>query len=109
MNETTVKPIGGVRAAEMSVLARVMVSEKAENSAARERAGSEAERVTKAPETEKEQFKPVSNISIHFNVDEETNRLIVIVSERDSGRVIRTIPASELEKMQAGDLLKLNA
>jgi hypothetical protein len=32
-----------------------------------------------------------------------------VVTERKSGRVIRTIPASELEKMQAGDLLKLAA
>lgn len=53
--------------------------------------------------------KNMSNISIHFDVDEDTKRLIVIVTERESGRVIRTIPASELDKMQAGDLLKVKA
>lgn len=70
MNETIVKPISGVRATEMSVLARVAVSEKVGSTTAREHAVSDAGRVTRPPETEKEPFKPVSNISIHFNVDE---------------------------------------
>jgi uncharacterized FlaG/YvyC family protein len=58
---------------------------------------------------EKEISKHISNVSIHFNVDEETNRLVVIVTERESGRVIRTIPASEFEKMRAGDLFRVKA
>lgn len=49
------------------------------------------------------------NISIHFNVDDETEQLIVVVVERESGRVLRAIPASELQKLRAGELLKRTA
>jgi uncharacterized FlaG/YvyC family protein len=75
----------------------------------REDIPTDANRSTQKPEQGTDFAKNLANISIHFNVDNETNRLIVVVTERKSGRVIRTIPASELEKMQAGDLLKLTA
>jgi hypothetical protein len=50
-----------------------------------------------------------SDVSIHFRVDEETKDLTVFVVDRKSKRVIRSIPANELSKLQAGDLLKLTA
>jgi len=50
-----------------------------------------------------------SNVSIHFRVDEETNELTVFVVDQTSKRVLRSIPASELQKLQAGDLLRLTA
>ena len=109
MNETSVQPIGSVRAPESSVTAKVMASDRTDNFAHREHAVPDVERSTKHTEVEKEKTKHLSNISIQFNVDEETNRLVVVVTERDSGRVIRTIPASEFEKLHAGDLLKLTA
>jgi uncharacterized FlaG/YvyC family protein len=42
-------------------------------------------------------------------VDEETQQLTVFLVDKATRRVIRSIPASELNKLQAGDLLKLTA
>ena len=109
MSERSVQPISSVRASESGLTAKVMASDRMHNSAEREYAVPNVEKSMKQTETEKAQALHLSNISIHFNVDEETNRLIVIVTERDSGRVIRTIPANEFEKLHAGDLLKLTA
>lgn len=50
-----------------------------------------------------------SNVSIHFRLDDQTNDLTVFVVDRKTKRVLRSIPASELHKLQAGDLLKLTA
>ncbi len=51
----------------------------------------------------------MSNVSIYFRIDDETEDVTVIVVDRQSKRVLRTIPACELQKMQAGELLKLTA
>jgi uncharacterized FlaG/YvyC family protein len=109
MNENSVNPIGKVRSIESGTHAKVGVPDRSENAVVRENSSSETNRSVKQSGNETILAKNMSNISIHFNVDEETNRLIVVVSERDSGRVIRTIPASELHKLQAGELLKLTA
>ena len=50
-----------------------------------------------------------SDITIHFRVDEDTKDLTVFVVDRQSKRVLRSIPADELDKLSAGDLLKLTA
>jgi hypothetical protein len=50
-----------------------------------------------------------SNVTIHFRVDDETKELTVFVVDQRSKRVLRSIPAGELNKLQAGDLLKLTA
>jgi uncharacterized FlaG/YvyC family protein len=102
MSERSIQPIKGVRASENSVPDRAV-------NGIREHTASSVERSARQMDIEKEFSKHMSNVSIHFNVDEETNRLVVIVTERDSGRVLRTIPASEFEKLRAGELLKLGA
>ena len=109
MNERTVQPIGSVRASESSASIKVQASDRVDTFSSREHAIPDIERSAKQTATEKAQTNHLSNIAIHFNVDDETNRLIVVVTERDSGRVLRTIPASEFEKLHAGDLLKLTA
>lgn len=101
MNETSISPISSVRRPESVTPVKYIVPDKAEPVSA------EPEKPIQPIENESDQARSMSNVSIHFNVDDETNRLVVIVTERDSGRVIRTIPASEIEKLQAGDLLKL--
>ncbi len=95
MNERSVNPIAKVPAKEPVT--------------ARENASSVSDRPRKQVRNETDLAKNMSNISIHFNVDDETNKLIVVVTDRQTGRVVRTIPASELDKLQAGDLLKLSA
>ncbi len=108
MKETSVNPIGSVRASENGFYTRAINSDRSEAPVVRENTRSDSTKSTKV-DAEKDLTSKPSNISIHFDVDDETNRVIVIVSERESGRVIRTIPASELQKMQAGDLLKMTA
>jgi len=50
-----------------------------------------------------------SEVSLQFRIDEKTKDVTVFVVDRNSKRVLRSIPASELAKLQAGDLLKLTA
>ena len=109
MNENSVQPISSVRASDNNLPSKVMAADRMDNFNSHEHGVPDVERTSKQNEVEKTQSNHPANISIHFNVDEETNRLVVIVSERESGRIIRTIPASEFEKLQAGDLLKLTA
>jgi uncharacterized FlaG/YvyC family protein len=70
---------------------------------------SDQERSTRAMENESEQAGTSSNVSVHFRVNDETNELTVFVVDRNSHRVLRSIPISEFYKMPAGELLKLAA
>jgi uncharacterized FlaG/YvyC family protein len=60
-------------------------------------------------ENEPTQFSSSINISVHFRVNDETNELTAFVVDRNSHRVLRSIPISEFYKMPAGELLKLAA
>ncbi len=64
------------------------------------------------PASEEKPVLPVnnnSNLTLRFLVDEKTNDLTVFVVDRNSKRVLRSIPAAELSKLNSGDLLKLTA
>jgi hypothetical protein len=50
---------------------------------------------------------PLGNISLHFKVDSETNQITVMILDKATRRVLRTIPPDEVTKLQAGDLLSL--
>ncbi|MEI7846487.1 MAG: flagellar protein FlaG [Chloroflexota bacterium] len=50
-----------------------------------------------------------SNVSLQFRVDDKTKDVTVFVVDRKSKKVLRSIPANELAKLQSGDLLKLTA
>lgn len=49
----------------------------------------------------------LSNVSLHFRVDDKTNDVTIFVVDRQSKKVLRAIPAAELQKMAVGELLKL--
>ena len=74
---------------------------------------SEQDKSPKKAESETEQANSSSNVStnvsVHFRVNNETNELTVFVIDRSSHRVLRSIPISELQKMPAGELVKLAA
>ncbi len=53
--------------------------------------------------------KPVGDIQLKFQVNEETKQVTVYVVDRASKRVIRSIPPDELNNLQAGDLVELLA
>ena len=109
MNERSVNPIASVRPAETGMYSRINIFDKEEAGILNGNPSTDTNPLTQNAELQNDFTKNLSNISIHFNVDDETNHLVVVVTERKSGHVIRTIPASELEKMQAGELLKLAA
>ena len=50
-----------------------------------------------------------SNVSVHFRVDDDTHELTVFVVDRENKKIVRTIPASEFSKLNAGDILQLTA
>jgi len=48
-----------------------------------------------------------SNVEIHFRVDRHTKNVTVFVVDRESKRVLRSIPPEELNKLQPGDLMEM--
>ena len=51
----------------------------------------------------------MADVSLRFRVDEKTKNITVYIVDRESKRVLRSIPPEELNKLQAGDLLQLFA
>jgi uncharacterized FlaG/YvyC family protein len=68
---------------------------------------------TKSDPKSESESKPTltkgSDISLKFMVDDDTNQITVLVLDRSTEKVIRTIPAEEMNKLSSGDLLSLFA
>lgn len=110
MNETTIKPISSVRPPESGTPSKPVVPIPADAAPLHKPAAPEPDTTVKPIEARTEQKGSNSfNISIHFRLDDKTHDLTVFVVDRKTKRVIRSIPASELHKLQVGDLLKLTA
>ena len=67
------------------------------------------------PKAEKAEDKPVlpvnngDSVASHFRVDAKTHNITVFIVDRQTRRVLRSIPPEELNKLQTGDLLELTA
>lgn len=125
MSETSISSISNVRPAEASAQAPVpaqsdsMVSPRLAALTAQVRPAAPVQKAEVLTQAEpksagvaEKATLPVSNgsnVSIHFRVDEKTNDLTVFVVDRKSKKVIRSIPANELSKLSAGELLKISA
>jgi uncharacterized FlaG/YvyC family protein len=109
MNETSIKPISSVSPPETGMSAKSLVTNQADTVPAHKPTSSESDAVLKALEATPDHGGSPSNVSIHFRLDDKTHELTVFVVDRKTKRVIRSIPASELHKLQAGELLKLTA
>jgi uncharacterized FlaG/YvyC family protein len=48
-----------------------------------------------------------SNIRLVFKVDDKTNKVTVLVVDKESQKVIRSIPFDEQAKLKQGELLEL--
>ena len=71
---------------------------------------SDQEKSSKQIENEPEQVGTTSsNVSVHFRINDETNELTVFVVDRENKKILRTIPASEFSKLNAGEILQLTA
>lgn len=109
MNETSIKPITSIRPPEPGTPSKPLVTNQTDTMATQKPAASESDTNVKPIEVHSSQGENYSNVSIHFRLDDKTNELTVFVVDRKTKRVLRSIPASEMHKLQAGDLLKLTA
>lgn len=75
--------------------------------------GVAARGVTKGAEaaqpTKEEQSNSLVDISLKFQVDAETQDVTILILDRASRRVVRTIPPEEMSSLDPGELLQLFA
>jgi uncharacterized FlaG/YvyC family protein len=50
-----------------------------------------------------------SNVFLKFKVDENSSNITVYVVDRETKRILRSIPPEDMNKLQTGDLLELIA
>ena len=72
------------------------------------------EKQSSEPAPAKEKLTPskgyaMGDVVLKFKVDDQTKDLTVFVVDKESKKVIRTIPAEELRKLDAGDLVEILA
>jgi uncharacterized FlaG/YvyC family protein len=104
MSETSITPISGVRLTETSTQLRTQPSTSVDALATLKPDAPGQDRPLRQIENE---IKKSSNVSVHFRVNDETNELTVFIVDRDSKKVLRSIPVSEFYKMSAGDVLQM--
>ena len=109
MSDTSIKPISGVQKSEGSAPVRAMTPTQTETVIQARQAAAHLEKAQAESKTESAATGSLANVSIHFRVDEDTNDVTVFLVDRKTKKVLRSIPASELQKLQVGDLLKLTA
>jgi uncharacterized FlaG/YvyC family protein len=49
----------------------------------------------------------LNDVSLKFEIDSQTHEVTVLLLDRTSQRVVRTIPPEEISKLNPGDLLQL--
>jgi hypothetical protein len=109
MKETLINPIGNVRQPEHGISQKALIPVQADAATGQEPVIGEIDKSSKRSEIAPDPASNVSNVSIHFRLDDKTKELTLFVVDRKSKRVLRSIPASELHKLKAGELLKLTA
>jgi uncharacterized FlaG/YvyC family protein len=110
MSENSIEPISSARvAAGSGTLPKPQVKARQVQVKAAAEQTSVQGNAPKQMENEPEQIGGSSNVSVHFRVNEDTNELTVFIVDRENKKVLRTIPASEFSKMNAGDILQMTA
>ena len=107
MSDTSIKPIGSVQPSDGSTLSKALASAQTEaNTQTRAVAAhQEKPQIDARAQTASTGIHP--DVSIHFRVDNDTNEVTIFLVDRQSKLVLRSIPSSELSKLQIGELLKL--
>ncbi len=54
-------------------------------------------------------IRELSDIQLKYRVNPDTNELTVMVVDKSSHKVIRTIPSEEIKNLSAGDLIQLTS
>jgi len=107
MDPSSIQPIGSVQQADNSAVSKVTAMTQTETIAQHRLAIVRPEKPQPEVESAATQESSLENVSIHFRLDDKTNSVTIFLVDRKSRKVLRSIPASELQKMQIGDLLKL--
>ena len=105
MSENSINPISHVQLAALSG----MVPNPQVIKTAAEEVSDQDKSPKHQTENEPAPIRGSSHISVHFRVNDDTNELTVFVVDRENKKVLRTIPASEFSKLNAGDILQLTA
>jgi FlaG protein len=58
---------------------------------------------------EKKSQGQMSDVSLRFKIDDQTHDLTILILDRASRKVVRTIPPDEIQNLKPGDLLELFA
>ncbi len=109
MNPASIKPISAVQPNAGSALSKSLTPPPADTSTQARPASTQAEKTQPEPQAQPSEANSLANVSIRFQMDEKTNNVTIFLVDRRTRKVLRSIPASELRKMQLGDLLKLTA
>ena len=104
MNDTSIKPINSVQQSENSSAMLKALAQAQAEAAAQSRPPA---RTQIEPQSGSSKMSSLDDVSIHFRVNDKTNDITIFLVDRKSRKVLRSIPASELQKLQIGDLLKL--
>ncbi len=110
MNQSTIKPIGGVQYSESNMLSKAQSAAQAESAGQVRLPPAHQEKVHAEVKSKlDQQLGSLADISIHFRVDDKTDNVTVFLVDRKTKKVLRAIPSDELQKLQIADLLKLTA
>jgi len=113
METPPIQSINTADSGDREIAAAVM--KQAQQAASRQAAARQSEKAAAAAveaERQKVQAEPARmqmNVQLKFKVDSETNDVTILILDRDSHRVIRTIPAEEISKLKEGELVELFA
>ncbi len=107
MSENSITPIRSVRPLDPGARAQVELASRLSASPRPEPAA--PEQAPASAQSTPAQVSNMAEVALQFRIDDQTSKLTVFVVDRTSRRVLRSIPANELYKLQAGDLLKLTA
>ncbi len=78
--------------------------------APKEENGAPAEQAAKAVEAKPEKSpNPLADVSLKFKIDEKTKDVTILILDRASHKVVRSIPPEDMNKMNPGELLELFA
>jgi uncharacterized FlaG/YvyC family protein len=109
MNQASIKPISAVKPSDGNALSKSQSSAQTENASQARLASARLEKAQAETKKETDQIGSLANVSIHFRVDDKTDNVTVFLVDRKTKKILRSIPANELQKLQIADLLKLTA
>ena len=93
-SEPAVQPAAKQQAADKAAAATTQAESKAQERSAVEQ---------KSAKT----ANPMTDVSLKFRVDAKTNEVSILILDRASHKVLRTIPPDEMNRMNPGELLEL--